>query len=518
MVAAAIFATLYYTKFLTRADGHVYESYSATIPLLALLAYRGCGAIERAIKSIRVGAWLQRRATAQPFAVVLLVAAVIGTAGPLASRLAATPGGQRASVATEPAISSLGYSIGGVDPASYADIDAVLDAYLRPEDWVFDFSNAPALYYYLLGRNPHTRYFNVSLALTELAQKDLIAELQRDRPRLVVYNSDRYGLSAWDYIPNMVRHYDVSQYILDHYQPLLSIRGQVFYADASANLSASLTSSLPLEETPITTDLPFRGQPCSWGTAPNFLAASPPLRRSQLAPVTLTASPAGGDVTPSGWAADLQTGGPAREIVITADDRVVGRVVPNLDRPNVAAYLGKPGLARSGFLFDVPTSYGGTVQPRLRVFGVSASGVASELTYLPGLSAVVADTRPPVTHLDLGQGQVLAVRSGAVAGYVGEVTDRRYELRIAPPAGATWAAYRWLEIDTRSNRGADDWAVSDSEEVRPKREITFTTLDSGSRRLRVYVGSCAQWHGYQDVPLYIGHGRAAEVTAVRLLP
>jgi hypothetical protein len=518
MAAATIFALLYYPKFLARADGHVYESYSAAVPLLVLVLYRGYEALERALSSVRPGAWLGHRVTPQPVAAALLAVAVIGTAGPLSSRLAAGPGGLRATAATEPAVHGLGYSIGGVDPATEADLDAVLSAYLRPGDWVFDFSNAPALYYYLLDRNPHTRYFNVSLAMTEVAQKDLIAELQRDRPRLVVFNSNRYGLSEWDYIPNMVRHYDVSQYILDHYQPLLSIQGQVLYADASANLSASVAAGLPLREAPVTADLPFRGQSCDWGTAPDFLAVSPPARGNDPAPVTLASSPAGGDLALSGWAGDAQTGGPAREIVFTADDRVVARVVPNVARPDVAAYLGKPGLARSGYSLDFPTSYGGAIQPRLRVFGISDSGVASELTYLTGLDPAVADLRPPVTHLDLGQGQVVPVRPGAVTGFVGSLADRRYQLQLVPPAGTTWAAYRWLEIDARSDLGPDAWAVSDGRSVQPQREVTFRTLDGGSSQLRVYIGSCAQWHGYGNVPLYLSHGLPAAITAIRLLP
>src|SRR5207302_144912 len=100
--------------------------------------------------------------------------------------------------------------------------------------WVFDFSNDPGLYYYLLGRGPRTKYYHVSMAIPEAAQDDLIAELRSNRPKLVVFTDDRYGLPGWDGIPNMVRHYDVSQYILDNYRPLVSIRGQVLYADAAA--------------------------------------------------------------------------------------------------------------------------------------------------------------------------------------------------------------------------------------------------------------------------------------------
>ena len=78
------------------------------------------------------------------------------------------------------------------------------------------------LFHYLLDRRPSTRYFHVSMAIRKHTQADLIKELERRPPKLVVFSSSpAFGLPSWDGISNQVRHYDVSQYILDHYRPVL---------------------------------------------------------------------------------------------------------------------------------------------------------------------------------------------------------------------------------------------------------------------------------------------------------
>jgi hypothetical protein len=228
------------------------------------------------------------------------------------------------------------------------------------------------------------------MAIPETAQKDLIGELQRDRPKLVVFTNDRYGLPQWDGVPNMVRHYDVSQYILDHYQPLVSVDGQILYGDASARLSPAVASGLRLSTAPISDGLPFRGLPCDWGTAPEFLKVSPPPRKG------------------------------APEAVLLRADSVVG-----------------------------------------------AEGI----------------------------------------------------WRLQPPAGETWSAYRWLEV--RSPGGglpAGQWTLADSWPSPAQRQITFKSLPGRSAALRVYVGSCAQWHGYDAAPLYLSAAGRAEPLSVRLLP
>jgi hypothetical protein len=520
MASAGILTLLYYTKFLGRADLHVLQSYAVAVPLIGLLTFQLYRAAERALAGVRPGAWLVRQVTRQPIALVLLGAALLGTGRVLLDQLPLAATHVRTNSLQEPMLSRIGYSMATPDLATYDDVDTVLRAYLRPGDWVFDFSNDPAYYYYLLEREPRTKYFHVSLAINEAAQQDLISELKRNRPKLVVFTTDRYGLPEWDGIPNTVRHYDVSQYILDNYWPLLSIRGQILYADASAGLSPALAQRLHLREAPITDDLPFRGQACDWGAAPNFLTVSPPSRERGLPPVTL-ATPASktGIAMVSGWAVDSSLGAPPREVVIVSGDRVVGRSPTNVDRPDVATARHHPQEVRSGFQIAVPGVLpGDALEARgLRVFGISGSGIASELDYGP---AVVSQftSREPMTRLDLGDGTTTPVRPDATEGFVDQVT-KSYLIQIATPPNATWADYRWLEIDARDGGvHADMWTVSDRLVSTSQRQVTFETLAGSPKTFKVYIGSCSQWHGYTNTLLNVTHEQSQEITAIRLLP
>ncbi|MDQ6920114.1 MAG: hypothetical protein M3170_00745 [Candidatus Dormibacteraeota bacterium] len=391
MAAAALLVFAYYPKFLDRADSvHVFEVYGACVPLLLILVYRVGRAVQGRLLNTRPGARLASRLTPQPVAWALLVVVLAWSGAGLAARVSQAPTNIRAQVPREPGLASIGYSNDAIDPNSYGDLKAVLGAYLRPGDWIFDFSNEPALYYYLLVQQPHTRYFHVSMAIPEAAQKDLIGELERTRPKLVVFYSDRYGLPQWDAIPNMVRHYDVSQYILDHYRPLLSIDGQVLYADQEARLSPARASRLALSTPPITEGLAFRGLPCDWGAAPNFLRVSPPARPSA-----------------------------------------------------------------------------------------------------PGAAVRIRSTASTPTTL-----------------------------RLAPPAGTSWADYRWLEIDARATGlPADTWTLADQQAAPAQRQISFRTLDGRSgATFKLYVGSCAQWHGYGATPLYLSSHSPPGQLSIRLVP
>ena len=48
----------------------------------------------------------------------------------------------------------------------------------------------------------------------------MVADLAKNRPRVILF-SGVSGLSSWDFIANDVRQYIVSNYILDHYRPLV---------------------------------------------------------------------------------------------------------------------------------------------------------------------------------------------------------------------------------------------------------------------------------------------------------
>jgi hypothetical protein len=140
--------------------------------------------------------------------------------------------------------------------------------------------------------------------------------------------------------------------------------------------------------------------------------------------------------------------------------------------------------------------------------------MASELAYGGPVASRSGGGRP-LTQLDVG-GEVIPVRQGIVAGSVDQLFET---LAIAPPSDASWSDYRWLEIDAAGpGLTTDRFAVSDTPAVAAHREVTFRTLGDRPRALRVYIGSCAQWHGYANGPLYISHEQAQRITSVRLLP
>ncbi|MFI5286403.1 MAG: hypothetical protein ACHQ4F_08785 [Candidatus Dormibacteria bacterium] len=526
VAASALFVLPYYTKFIDRADlGHVTQVLDVTYPLIAYLIYRACMFADSWLTRQRLWGRVGVVVGRQPVALALLLSAIasmmttntLHTVAPLPTWLMAAPGRYHQEAPTPPELATVGYGSGnGVDTATVADLATVFKAYLGPHDWVFDFSNEPALIYYVLGQTPHTRYYHMTIAIPELAQKDLIAELKRDPPKLVVFSTQRYGLLAWDDIPNMVRHYDVSQYILDNYTPLLSTHTQIIYALTSANLSPASAKALSLQDPALTDDLPFMGFACDWGYAPNFLSISPPPPVHQATPVTLsTTNEPNASITLEGWAGDPATGLPASRVVATVGGTAVGQVTPSIDRPDVAAASKVPGFATSGYRLTsvVPdqllSSPAG--MSSIRVFGISANGVASELRGSPGGAGTA------LTQITLQDGTSVPVRPGEVTGTV-DVAIPSHQVDLSLPSGTAWSDYRWMEIDTSTKFAQDQWTVSDVQTGDPGHQIIFRTLPSSSSSFRVYVGSCAQWHGYQSSQLILSHGQTQTIAAIRLLP
>ena len=522
--AAVLFAIPYYTKYLERADlGHGEQAYGAAVPVIMYVVYRACTFAEDALA--RSTWWPRTTMLRQPLAILVLVGALASvmtqsayhTASPLVQLLAATPARYRPVVPAPPTMSSMGYADpNAIDPATVSDMQAIFKAYLDPGDWVFDFSNEPALTYYLLGQTPRVRYYQVTMAETERAQKDLISELEAHPPKLVLFNDQTYGLLNWDGIPNQVRHYDVSQYILDHYTPLLDTHTQLIYGLTSAQLSPDVAASLPLQQAPQTQNIDFAGFACDWGYTPNFLSISPAPSQASVSPVTLTTQPSpNGEVIAVGWAGDVATGQAASQVVLTAAGKVIGSVVPSISRPDVAAAYGQPGLDKSGYRLSasVPDSLlsDPTGTQSLRIYGVSAAGVATELQGSPGFSA------PPDALITMTDGTTIPVQAGVVTGAVDTLTPY-HQFVVSPPTGTSWADYRWLEIDTTTRFAKDVWDLTDEQTGDPGHQVIFRTLGNASTTIRVFVGSCAQWHGYAAAPLYLGHGLGEDISAVRLIP
>jgi hypothetical protein len=293
MGATAVFVGLYYVKFISRTD-HVYQPFELALPVLFYAIYRVVSATE-AWLATRRPSWLPpRHALTLPLLVVLL----IGAPTSLLTLTRGVPQHLAAFAPSEPPVARVGYVLNreplfrsvfsapatSVGPSLVHDLRAIMRAYVPPGERIFDFSNNPGLFWYVLRLDAATRYYHVSMAIRQATQHDLIHELQKAQPKIVVFSSAWLGLPFWDGITNEVRHYDVSRYLLDRYRPLLYSHGFLVFArnDAAVPPVSNLTGGL--EEPVRTTDLYFRTFACDWGYTPDFLSIRP---QSESGAVTL---------------------------------------------------------------------------------------------------------------------------------------------------------------------------------------------------------------------------------------
>jgi hypothetical protein len=390
MGALAITVLLYYPKFLARTDVfHVFHPFAVAVPLLAYAAYRLLSVFEG--RRIRLGT--SRVAVVSVLTALAIVVVAIAAPERIVDRAEALPGQGSAQAHYDPVAPRLSFlSPLAIDVGVILDVKRVLDTYLRPDDDVFDFTNEPLLFHYLLERRPIPRYFDVSMAIRRHTQADLIRKLERRRPPLVVFSSRElvFGLPVWDQVSNQVRHYDVSEYILDHYRPLLSVHDFLFMARNDSGFVLRPSLARQLKARPATDGLYFRTPPCDWGYAPNFLTTG-------------------------------------------------------------------PGEAERARAVDV----------------------------LPRQARQTAATGP-----------------------------RSWELEL--PNGTSTADYDWIELETAGELSADTLGVSDARGD-ALHTITFKTLPSGRRSVRVQVGACPQWHGFRD-RIYLESASGQEIERVRLVP
>jgi hypothetical protein len=330
MCATAVFVALYYVKFLSRTD-HVYQPFAVTIPLLFYVVYRVVSAGEAWLFERQLR-WLPpRHGLTLPLLLILLIGAPTG----LLSLTRSVPWHLAAFAPSEPPVARVGYVLNReplfrsvfpappkeVGPSLVHDLGRIMRAYVRPGERIFDFSNNPGLFWYVLGLNSATRYYHVSMAIRQATQHDLIVELRRENPRIVVFSSDWLGLPFWDGLTNEVRHYDVSRYLLGHYRPLLYSHGFLVFVRDGVKVRPVTDLTDELAEPARTTDLYFRTFPCDWGYAPDFLSIRP---QSRAGAVTL--HPQGSvlhvpaDAARFGWL-EIQASRPFARTIFELSDR-----------------------------------------------------------------------------------------------------------------------------------------------------------------------------------------------------
>jgi hypothetical protein len=275
MAALAIFIIYYYRKFLSRADIHVFQPFLVSAPLILYLAHRaatwGEGLIAGGRHSWRWGRPLRR---VHPVTVSLAVILLMVSPFDVRPKAQTLPHHFTAFSPERPSLTLLGYATpDAIDWRGLERLEEALDALPNPSGRIFDFTNQPAVFHYLLDRKPATRYYHVSLAIRRDTQRDLLDQLQENAPGVVVFQAQN-GLPSWDKVPNLVRHYDVSEYILDEYRPVIVVAGNLLMLRKDLDLPKGWPFGLELNGPVLTDDLYFFTLPCDWRFAPNFLENS----------------------------------------------------------------------------------------------------------------------------------------------------------------------------------------------------------------------------------------------------
>jgi hypothetical protein len=506
LAAMALFVLVYFHKFVTRPDAaHAFQVAAVGLPLVLYVVFRLVEGIDNLLARIEIPKLNFRIPRAATIAALVLVAAI--NAAVIGRTLESQPTRLHATTHGAPELRAVGFAApGAVDLTLVRDLGELARFYLKPGDTVFDFSNAPALFHYILELKPGTRYYHVSMAIRRKTQLDLIEELEHSRPKLVFYTGS-VGLPSWDGVSNSIRHYDVSEWILRRYRPVAASHGFLVMVPKSSP-SPPLTGLRPrLVEPPTTDFLHSLSPPCNWGYAPTFLTPEPESDRTALTlrPENVEA------LTVRGWAVDPYARKPARLALVALGERIVGWATPQFSRPDIEQSLGSETFKQSGFQVEVPWNRlarpnGDRDLSSLRVYGLLQDGRALELGY--GAFAGLHPSSPLPAELTLG-GWRIPVASEAPQGAVDDSAAGVVSVRVP-----SLASYGWLEIESARPLAANDFVVN--AEDRPRDPVTFSTLGRGERRVRVRVGACSQWYGYRGKRLLIRSRVDPNITSIRL--
>ena len=508
LAAMALFVLAYHHKALVRPDeAHVFQVAGASVPLVLYVVFRFVGAGDRMLARLELpdkDVTIPRRATIAAVVLVAMVnASLLGrTLDTLSTRLEATTG-------SAPQLKGVGFATtDAVDKTLVRDLGEIAQFYLEPGDTVFDFSNSPALFHYLLDLKPATRYYHVSLAIRRKSQLDLIDELEQSKPKLVFYPGSvgPVGLPTWDGVSNAIRHYEVSEWILRRYRPIGASHGFVVMVPKSAPAPPLTALHDRLVKAPRTDRLYERGPSCNWGYAPNFLTPAP---ETDATPLTI--EPPSDPFVIRGWAVDLAARKPAKLVLVANGQRIIGTAKPSSDRPDVQRSFGDEAFRMSGYQVEFPwrriaARTGEPDLSNLRVYGLLAGGRALELPY--GAFAGWQPTSPRPGELTLGNRRFQIGEEGA-QGAVDDSSAGVVSARIP-----SFAPYGWLELESARPLPADSFKVNAEDD--PGEPLTFSTLGRGERRIRVRAGACSQWYGYRGKRLLIRSQADPGITAVRM--
>ncbi len=506
-VAAAILTGLYGEKALGRFDvGHIQQTIEVGLPLWIMWIASAFGAAEEWVTSraARVSAMRPTMAIVrQPIAVAVTVILLLSVSS-IGHGIWRAPGRTKALVPNLIDVPLVGYTTPtAIDPSLLSDMSTILDTYAGVDGPIFDNTNSAGYFYYLLQRSMASSFVFVSMAQTEYAQRVLIKQLKASRPAVVSFDETSFGLPAWDGPRNNVRHYEVAQYLLDGWTPIIRSHTVLFLL--RNDLVANAPPPPQLKVPPLTTDLYNSNPTCDWGDAANFVVSKPAGSRVTL-PVTNLGVKR--NVTVSGWAYDVAGGAVPTKIVVTQGDQVIGQGAPSVSRPDVVVALNQPRAANSGFDLAVASTGSGPIG----VYALGADGA------LHPFSGTADRTSGSFTTAD---GQTLTVSTPIRGAIDSSVVSSTNWSSVTVPDSVQLSSFPLATFGATSSIGAaeltlTDVAPSSGTPDSPGHDITAAVLPRGASSLAVRVGSCLQWHGYSSHTLYLSQVGGRPITSVTL--
>lgn len=497
-VAATLFVAYYYSKFLARADGHVFQPFAAAIVPAGYLLARGLGLLDSFVAlALRDGA-----ARRQALSVGVGLSVGVVSMFPFVSSFREARHSVVSAAERYQPVSTLLVTdplLGTVDPgvlgaAGIRDLRLALAPGGR-ELSVFDFTNQPALYHFLVDREPLTRYFHVSMAIRDVNQLDLIDELGADPPDVVAFGTSTGGLPSWDGLSNPVRHDRVSEWILRRYKPWIQLRGQTLLQREDLSLPTD-QASLGVEEVPVVPADATRGALCDYRQLPSRLS-SPTVDHS----TAVSAAPVERFVRLSGWVVDFEKGQAVRSVAISVGGELVGLTPPDGSRPDVAEALDLDGDVDVMIDLQVGLVAGETVDD-IALWAITEDGRARQIRHdrLGG---------PSPRSLTF-EGAALTVTDDAAISFIEnvEVVDAiggqvdlgrgpQYLQRVDLPLDRTVGSYLSLEFaETLTGDLVAGWTPGSIPQ-------SFTANPLPSTSVTVHAAACPMWHAQRGPALYL---------------
>ena len=523
LMAAAAISVTYYPKALGRADiGHIFETFSVSVPLLLLWSVVLLSDADRAIRSAirrlpgrndvqsRLG--LRQLRHVATFAALAAVLAGTTTQVTNVANVLGRPAAAFHPVIPVAAVSTLprlGYTEpGSVDAAQIRELQSVLERYAGPSAPIFDYSNEPGILNYLLDRTPGTRYYYAAVVQTPLAQQQDIAELQKSRPPVVIFSNTTFGLISYDGIPQALRSYDLSTYLYAHYRPLLDVRGQLLLLRDDLSASAP-----PVPAGLNTTGLYFDTPACTFGDIPNYFALPADIATRPRLRIPATQQPRDPIISVTGWAVEAATKAPVTQVLAVAEGHVVAATEPSQARADVIQKFHSLAAANSGYTIDIE----GTGSEPIDLYALNADGSVTPLTPTPGSQSGAVGTSPSTTVITEG-GQSHPVVMNAAIGRIDSVTTVPTDVTtIHLPSGVSTTSYHWLELNGPAAFGNTSFTLTDDLGAPVGHTIDFNTLPRVHNHVYVGVGSCLQWQGYGAAhQLYLKRSGAKPPAAISI--